>query len=181
MIVTHDCVIHENHGLIISHLISLFTVNHTLFYIYMYYMLLYHIIFIYIHRNCTWWESHANNIMYRRQQHMESRLTEGVTKNPRARVTGGNETHVHFLRRYTVPLHLVSKHVSLHQESIADLNVYWKNISVTSHDHHGVSNHQHLKCLFNNLLKPAAVETCKVPHYWPFMRRVRSPEKRQWW
>ena len=44
-----------------------------------------------------------------------------------------------------------------------------KCITMLSHNHHIVSNHQSLDCLFNSSVGPTSKKH-QSPHYWPFMR-----------
>ena len=42
------------------------------------------------------------------------------------------------------------------------------HIAIISHEHHSISNHQHLNCLFNYLFR-LTIKSVSAPHYWTFI------------
>ena len=48
-------------------------------------------------------------------------------------------------------------------------------ITMMSHEHHGISNHCQLDCLFNSLLMCTTNKTWKHSYHWPFVRGIH------WW
>ena len=61
-------------------------------------------------------------------------------------------------------------------ESKLALKIHWDSIliTVTTHDHQGISNHQPLDCLHNSFFRLTSKET-KNPHHCPFVRGIH------WW
>ena len=77
---------------------------------------------------------------------------------------------------------IVKSHVKRTSIAVISNNLYWhifvtlsegihpKRVTMMPHERHGISNHQHLDCLFISLLR-LTTKNVESQHFWPFCER----------